>query len=176
MLRHRRSVIIIGALLIIALIAVSVVAATNSTSDTCLSPDDYLELHGEAPFKGHFSPATSFYHKSYTFQPSSTSLDVSASDSPTIDAISLAAFYKQRPTKPMRFTMTTGFLSGDVDSKKIAEQRAATIHSELISQGIPDSAITVTVSEYIANDDGVTPDGADTVSLTLMSTGNCTEQ
>lgn len=175
-LRHRGSFIVIAAVLTLLIVATGVIAATNKTTDTCLSPNDYVALYGEAPFKGHFSPATNFYQKSYTFQPSSAALDVSASDSPTIDAITLAAFYKARPTNPMSFAITTGFLSGDADSKKIAEQRADILSSELISEGIPDSAVTVTVSEYAADDDGVTPDGADTVSLTLTSTGNCTDQ
>ncbi|MBP9667238.1 hypothetical protein KBD87_00315 [Candidatus Saccharibacteria bacterium] len=169
---HRKAllltiIVVIG--LLVAVTAAYVVAQPRQLA--CLETSDYSDLTGTTQSDPIMS-TVNFYTRTVRFSENSSSQLLPSAQAETTAFIrKLATFYKQHSRASIVITLVSNYT--DTQMNPIATARINTLRQDLVSAGIPNSAIVTQKPLHVQSeaDSPVTDDGQ--VFLTVSSSQGC---
>lgn len=172
---RRWAVIIAVVVLLLTLMTVAVIFAKPEQElvNSCLSPEDYVEISGNTVLTEPFDPKIDFYGSSFAFAPNSTTYLAEETQNVRDEAAKISAFYKKyASTKPMTIHLSAVRLL-DTDAT-LAQSRLDTTKRLLTDGGVIESDIsTEVIDQQAITLEEEQLDGTDLVTATLSSQSTC---
>lgn len=172
---RRWAVVIVVVVLLLTLMTVAVIFAKPEQElvNSCLSPEDYVEISGNTVLTAPFDPKIDFYGSSFAFSANSADHPPEEVQNVKDEINKIAAFYKKHsPIKPMAIKLTAPQMPETKDN--LAQSRLDIIKKLLLNAGVLESDISssITSHQQTGPEDGRL-DGTDYVSIQLVSQLTC---
>lgn len=172
--RHRLALIIIGAIILLAIIAgVFIITATKQTDAACLSNNDYYDLTG-IKSADTLETTARFFTATITFKDSSTDYVSASFDNSASELLSrIAHFYSTHSKKSIVIDLSADY-SAEADYDLTAS-RIQRISNDLLGLGVPDEVITTGIPQLVQpDDDSDTATSTPSVIVSVQSSSECT--
>lgn len=162
----RRTILVVFGVIVVVGVLLYMLIGRITQPSKCLDGKDYYDLVGQyAPL---LVPGENFYTYAIAFEEGSPSY--TPNQDPTAEQVAetLASFRKDHPDKSIVVTI------GSINNKELvgdtlANERQQAIQEELITAGIPDSAIRMTTPKLTNTE----PDTQDIATISLTSSKDC---
>ncbi len=157
--------IIVSVVTFLAAISLLIITLLPST---CLNATDYKSLTNITA-DGSIAPKDNFYTYTIYFAPGSGTYDITAEQTAQHIIETIGTFYQSHSNKSILFTIDSNYIL--TSDSTLAEQRIASIKSDLVATGIPESAIIVAAPTQIDTESET--DIAKTATIAITSAGTC---
>jgi len=162
---HAKIFLIVGSAVVVLFLGA--VMLLLSGRQTCITTDNLRALSGNSEIEDASSTSDKSLAYYVYFQPNSLSYNLTAEQTGPAIIKRVADFYKKYPKVALELTISSTYLTSDEQS--LATGHAATIKSDLIAAGIPESKIVVNEPSQVDQED----DSQTTVNTTLsISSGS----